>query len=88
MRATVHHGAVTYTGFDPSHNDSWIVEERGGWTYVIYQEDEFARIISGYVVRQPDGRYRAFDCMETYNKVFDDKENAIEFVKMKHGEEA
>ena len=84
MRATVQQGAVTYTGFDPSHNDSWVVEEKGDWTYVIYQRDAFTRIISGYVVRQPDGQYRAFNCMETYNKAFDDKENAIEFVKMEH----
>ena len=84
MRATVQHGAVTYVGFDPSHNGSWVVEEKGDWTYVIYQRDAFTRIISGYVVRQPDGQYRAFNCMETYNKAFDDKENAIEFVKMEH----
>lgn len=88
MRATVQHGAVTYVGFDPSHNDSWVVEDKDDWTYVIYQRDAFTRVISGYVVRQPSGQYRAFNCMETYNKTFKDKQDAIEFVKTEYGKGA
>lgn len=84
MEARINCGAITYVGFDPSDNNSWIIDEKGDWTYVIYQKDAFTRIISGYVVRQPNGKYRAFNCMETYNKLFDDKQNAIEFVKQEY----
>ena len=88
MKATVRSGAITYVGFDPSNNGSWVVEDKGDWTYVIYQEHEFCRTISGYVVKQPDGKYRAFNLAETYSEFFDDKHDAIAFVKKKYEEEA
>ena len=86
MRSKIRNGAVTYIGFDPSNNNSWIIDEKGDWTYVNYQPDEFTQVISGYVVKQPDGKYRAFNCMETYNELFDNKQKAIEFVQNKYEE--
>lgn len=88
MRSKIDCGAVTYIGFDPKDNNSWIIEEKGDWTYVCYQTDGFTRAITGYVVEQTDGRYNAFNCMRTYDKFFDSKQEAIEFVQSKHMEEA
>lgn len=88
MRARIDSGAVAYIGFDPSENNSWVINEKGDWTYVNYQRDEFTQVISGYVVKQPDGRYRAFNCMETYSEFFKDKQNAIRLVQQKYREEA
>lgn len=88
MRSEINCGAVTYRGFDPKDNGSWIIEEKNDWTYVCFQKDAFTRAITGYVVRQPNGKYNAFNCMRTYDKSFDDKQNAIAFVKKKYAEEA
>ena len=87
MRSEMNYGAVTYRGFDPKDNGSWVIEEKGEWTYVCYQRDAFTKVISGYVVKQERGEYRAFDCMETYNKLFNDKQDAIRFVQKKYEEE-
>lgn len=88
MRSEVNCGAVTYIGFDPKDNNSWIIEEKNDWTYVCYQIGGFTRAISGYVVKQTDGKYRAFNCMETYNELFSDKQDAIKFVQRKYWEDA
>lgn len=87
MRSEVNCGAVIYRGYDPKDNGSWIIEEKGEWTYVCYQRNEFTKVISGYVVKQTGGEYRAFNCMETYNKLFSDKRDAIRFVQKKYEEE-
>lgn len=87
MKATMSNGVLTYVGFDPTDNGSWIIKEKDDWTYVNFQRDAFTQIISGYVVRQPDGRYRAFDLMETYSEFFDDKLKAIALVKQKYQQE-
>ena len=57
MKATIQSNGVTYTGFDTEDNGKFIVETKGEWTYINYQENEFTQVIFGYVVKQDDGKY-------------------------------
>lgn len=87
-RATKNLGnGVEWVGFNPADNESWVIETKGDWTYVNWQNNEFTQSIEGYVVRQKDGTYNAHNLVKTYDKYFDSKEEAIEFVKSKHGVE-
>ena len=88
MKAEIQSNGVTYVGFDIENNGKFIVETKGEWTYVNFQENEFTQIIFGYVVRQNDGRYKAFQLgtMETnFNdrnvKYFDSVVDGVEYIK-------
>ena len=47
---------VTWTGFDPVDNGKCIINTKGDWTYINYQNDEWGRSIFGYVVGNEHGR--------------------------------
>ena len=88
MKAEMQSNGVTYVGFNIEDNGKFIVETKGDWTYVNFQENEFTQIIFGYVVRQNDGRYKAFQLgtMETnFNdrnvKYFDSVTDGVEYIK-------
>lgn len=75
---------VEWIGYDPADNKSWVVETKGDWTYVCWQENEYGQSIEGYVVKTDKG-YHTYNLCKTYDKYFADKDEAIEFVKSKHG---
>ena len=88
MIAKIQEGLITYIGFDTDNNGKFIVETRGDWTYVNYQEDEFIQVIFGYVVKQDNGKYKAFQLgtFETnFNdrnvKYFDFVEDGVEYIE-------
>ena len=88
MIAQVQNGLITYTGFDTDNNGKFVVETKGNWTYVNFQEDEFTQVIFGYVVKQDNGKYKTFQLgnfesnFEDRNvKYFDFVEEAVEFIK-------
>lgn len=88
MIAKKQYGLITYVGFDTDNNGKFIVETKGNWTYVNYQEDEFTQVIFGYVVKQDNGKYKAFQLgtFETnFNdrnvKYFDFVEDGVEYIK-------
>lgn len=82
METTINSGQITYVGFNPSNNNKWILETRGNYTYVNYQEDEFTQVIFGYVIRQNNGKYKAFHGLDEKNaKYFDTVDDGIEYVK-------
>lgn len=74
---------IMYVGYDPSCNNSWIIETKGSMTYVIFQEHSYCRIIAGYV-KEENNKYRAYNCMKTYDKIHKDKSEAVEFIKAKY----
>lgn len=81
-------GLITYTGFDTDNNGKFVVETKGNWTYVNYQEDEFTQVIFGYVVCQDSGKYKAFQ-LGTFEtnfkdrniKYFDSADDGVEYIK-------
>lgn len=82
MNITIQSGQVTYVGFDSSDNNKWIIETRGNYTYVNYQENEFTQVIFGYVIRQDDGKYKASHGLdEKSEKYFDTVDDGIKYVK-------
>lgn len=82
MRATLWHGQVTYTGFNPIDNGKWLIETKDNYTYVNFQDDEFSQTIFGYVIRQNDGKYKAFRGLdEKTTKYFDTVDDGIVYVK-------
>lgn len=73
---------LTFIGFDPVDNGKWLIETRDNYTYVNYQEDEFTQVIFGYVIRQNDGKYKAFQGLdEETAKYFDSIEDGVAYVK-------
>ena len=88
MKTEIQSNGVTYIGFDADDNGKFIVTTNGDWTYVNYQEDEFTQVIFGYVVKQSDGKYKAFQLgtMETNFKdrnvkYFDLVADGVEYIK-------
>jgi len=81
MIATKQSGLVTYTGFDTENNGKFIVDTKGEWTYVNYQKHEFALVICGYVVKQNDGRYKAYQFGDRNVKYFDVIDDGVEYIK-------
>lgn len=94
MIAKRKNGLITYVGFDTDNNGKFIVETNraGTWTYVNYQEDEFTQVIFGYVVKQDDGKYKAFQ-LGTFEtnfkdrnvKYFDFVEDGVKYIKSLKG---
>ena len=88
MKATIQSNGVTYTGFDTEDNGKFIVETKGEWTYINYQENEFTQVIFGYVVKQDGGKYKAFQ-LGTFEtnfkdrnvKYFDSVVDGVEYIK-------
>ena len=88
MIAKQQDGLITYVGFDTANNGKFVVETKGRWTYVNYQENEFTQVIFGYVVKQDDGRYKAFQ-LGTFEtnfkdrnvKYFDLLDDGVEYIK-------
>lgn len=74
-------GMLTYTGFDDVNNGTFVIETKGDWTYVNYQRDEFTQVIVGYVVKQIDGRYKAFQLDDRTIKYFDSLDGGVEYIK-------
>ena len=81
MIASKQDGLITYIGFDTENNGKFIVETKGSWTYVNYQEDEFTQVIFGYVVKQNDERYKAFQLGDRNVKYFDSADDGVEYIK-------
>ena len=88
MKATIQSNGVTYTGFDTEDNGKFIVETKGEWTYINYQENEFTQVIFGYVVKQDDGKYKAFQLgnfetnfKDRNVKYFDSVVDGVEYIK-------
>ena len=81
MIAKKQDGLVSYMGFDTENNGKFIVETKGSWTYVNYQEDGFTQVILGYVVKQNDGRYKAFQFGDRNVKYFDLICDGVEHIK-------
>ena len=88
MKATIQSNGVTYTGFDTEDNGKFIVETKGEWTYINYQENEFTQVIFGYVVKQDDGKYKAFQLgmfetnfKDRNVKYFDSVTDGVEYIK-------
>lgn len=81
MIATKKNGLVSYIGFDTENNGKFIIKTNDSWTYVNYQKDEFTQIIFGYVVKQDNGRYKAFQCGDRNVKYFDSVYDGIEYIK-------
>ena len=73
MEPKIQYGPVTYTGYDHKNNGKFIVERgKGTYTYVSYQNDEFTKTICGYVVKQNDDTYKAFQ-LGTFETDFKDR---------------
>lgn len=85
MVAKKQDGLVSYVGFDTENNGKFIVETKGSWTYVNYQEDGFTQVIFGYVVKQNDGRYKAFQFGDRNVKYFDLIDDGVEYIKSLKG---
>lgn len=81
MKEELKNGQVTYIGFDKKNNNKWLVETRGSWTYVNFQENEFTQVIFGYVVRQENGTYKAFQSGDRNMKFFNNVNDGIEYIK-------
>lgn len=75
------YGSITYTGFDTETNGRFIVETKGDWTYVNFQEDGFTQVIFGYVVKQSNENYKAFQCGDRNVKYFDSLDDGVEYIK-------
>lgn len=85
MKAEIQSNGVTYTGFDTEDNGKFIVSTHGNWTYVNYQENEFTRVIFGYVVKQDNGKYKAFQFADRNIKYFDTVDDGVEYIKSLKG---
>ena len=85
MVAKKQDGLVSYVGFDTENNGKFIVETKGSWTYVNYQEDGFTQVIFGYVVKHNDGRYKAFQFGDRNVKYFDLIDDGVEYIKSLKG---
>ena len=72
---------IEFVGFNTKDNGNFIIETKGDWTYVNYQKDEFTQVIVGYVVKQNDGRYKAFQLDERNVKYFESVSDGIEYIK-------
>ncbi len=72
---------VFYEGYDSKDNNDFNIKTIDNWTYINYQEDEFTQKIIGYVVRQENGKYMAFQFGDLNNKYFDVLEDGIEYIK-------
>ena len=82
MNTTIQSGQVTYIGFDSNNNNKWIIETKGNYTYVIYQEDEFTQVIFGYVIKQNNGKYKSCHGLdENSSKYFETVDDGIKYVK-------
>ena len=81
MLAKKQDGLVTYVGFDTENNGKFIVETKGTWTYVNYQEDGFTQVIFGYVVKQDDGRYKAYQFGDRNVKYFNSIDDGVQYIK-------
>lgn len=89
MEPKIQYGPVTYTGYDHKNNGKFIVERgKGTYTYVSYQNDEFTKTICGYVVKQNDDTYKAFqlgtfetDFKDRNVKFFDSLEDGVHYMK-------
>jgi hypothetical protein len=81
MVATKQCGLVTYTGFDTENNGKFSVDTKGNWTYVNYQKHEFLQVICGYVVKQDDGRHKAYQLGDRNVKYFDLVDDGVEYIK-------
>lgn len=88
MVAEKKNGIIIYRGFDETNNGKFIVETKGNWTYVNFQENEFAQVVFGYVVKQDDGKYKAFQ-LGNFESNFTDRnvryfgsvEDGIKYIK-------
>ena len=88
MKSEIQHNGVTYVGFNIEDNGKFSVETKGDWTYVNFQENEFTQVIFGYVVKQDDGKYKAFQ-LGTFEtnfkdrnvKYFDSVVDGVEYIK-------
>ena len=85
MVAKRQEGLITYTGFDTDNNGKFVVETKGSWTYVNYQENEFTQVIFGYVVKQNDGRYKAYQFGDRNVKYFNLVDDGVEYIKSLKG---
>ena len=85
MVANKQDGLVTYIGFDTENNGKFIVETKGTWTYVNYQENEFTQVIFGYVVKQNDGKYKAYQFGDRNIKYFNSVDDGVEYIKSLKG---
>ena len=81
MVAKKQDGLVTYVGFDIENNKKFIIETQGSWTYVKYQENEFAQVIFGYVVKQDNGKYKAYQFGDRNVKYFDTVDDGVKYIK-------
>ena len=88
MKAEIQSNGVTYVGFNTEDNGKFIVTSNGDWTYVNYQENEFTQVIFGYVVKQGEGKYKAYQ-LGTFEtnfkdrnvKYFDSVVDGVEYIK-------
>lgn len=86
------YGLITYIGFDTDNNGKFVVNTKGDWTYVNFQEDGFTQVIFGYVVHQDSGKYKAFQ-LGTFESNFKDRnvryfdllEDGVEYIKSLKG---
>ena len=84
-------GAISFIGYDTENNGKFIVEKgslNSDWTYVNYQKDGFTQVIFGYVVKQEDGKYKAFQLgtmatnfKDRNVKYFDTVDEGVEYMK-------
>lgn len=81
MIAKKQDGLVSYVGFDTENNGKFIVETKGDWTYVNYQEDGFTQVIFGYVVKQNDGMYKAFQFGDRNVRYFNCANDGVHYIK-------
>lgn len=81
MIAKKQDGLVTYVGFNTEDDGKFLVETKGNWTYINYQEDEFTKVIFGYVVKQNDGKYKAFQFGDRNIKYFDLVDDGVNYIK-------
>lgn len=82
MNATIQNGQVSYVGFNLNDNNKWLIETKGSYTYVNYQKDEFTQVIFGYVIKQSNGKYKAFHGLDEKDaKYFDTVDDGIKYVK-------
>ena len=81
MIAKKQDGLVAYVGFNTEDNGKFLVETKGNWTYINYQEDEFTKFIFGYVVKQNDGKYKAFQFGDRNIKYFNSLDDGVEYIK-------
>lgn len=63
-------------------NEGWNGKDYMDYTYVNYQKDEFTQVIFGYVIKQSNGKYKAFHGLDENDaKYFDTVDDGIKYVK-------